>query len=114
MRKDHSANTPTQSHQTASEVEPAPDAERRQLTVLFCDVVGSTHLAEKLDAEDLRTLLLSFQKVCANVVQRNEGQIGLFIGDGVTAYFGYPIAHEDSAQRAVQSGIEIMTASVTV
>lgn len=110
LRKDHSANTPTQSHQIASEVEPAPDAERRQLTVLFCDVVGSTHLAEKLDAEDLRILLLSFQKVCANVVQRNEGQIGLFIGDGVTAYFGYPIAHEDSAQRAVQSGIEIMTA----
>jgi class 3 adenylate cyclase len=64
----------------------ATEAERRQLTVLFCDVVGSTHLAETLDAEDLRNLLLSFQKVCAEVVQRHEGQIGLFIGDGVTAY----------------------------
>ena len=84
--------------------EPAAEAERRQLTVLFCDVVGSTRLAEKLDAEDLRNLLLSFQKVCADVVQRHEGQIGLFIGDGVTAYFGYPRAHEDSAQRAVQAG----------
>ncbi|MBR1237324.1 AAA family ATPase [Bradyrhizobium sp. AUGA SZCCT0182] len=88
--------------------EPATEAERRQLTVLFCDVVGSTHLAETLDAEDLRNLLLSFQKVCAEVVQRHEGQIGLFIGDGVTAYFGYPRAHEDSAQRAVQTGLDIM------
>jgi class 3 adenylate cyclase/tetratricopeptide (TPR) repeat protein len=88
--------------------EPATEAERRQLTVLFCDVVNSTHLAETLDAEDLRNLLLSFQKVCAEVVQRHEGQIGLFIGDGVTAYFGYPRAHEDSAQRAVQAGLEIM------
>jgi len=88
----------------APTTEPATEAERRQLTVLFCDVVGSTHLAETLDAEDLRNLLLSFQKVCAEVVQRHEGQIGLFIGDGVTAYFGYPRAHEDSAQRAVQAG----------
>ena len=76
--------------------------------MLFCDVVGSTRLAETLDAEDLRNLLLSFQKVCAEVVQRHEGQIGLFIGDGVTAYFGYPRAHEDSAQRAVQAGLDIM------
>jgi class 3 adenylate cyclase/tetratricopeptide (TPR) repeat protein len=88
--------------------EPAAEAERRQLTVLFCDVVDSTHLAETLDAEDLRTLLLSFQKVCVEVVQRHEGQIGLFIGDGVTAYFGYPRAHEDSVQRAVQAGLDIM------
>ena len=87
---------------------PAIEAERRQLTVLFCDVVGSTHLAETLDAEDLRNLLLSFQKVCAEVVQRHEGQIGLFIGDGVTAYFGYPRAHEDSAQSGVQAGLDIM------
>ncbi|MCA6115494.1 AAA family ATPase [Bradyrhizobium sp. WSM 1738] len=87
---------------------PAAEAERRQLTVLFCDVVGSTYLAETLDAEDLRNLLLSFQKVCAEVVQRHEGQIGLFIGDGVTAYFGYPRAHEDSAQSAVQAGLDIM------
>jgi class 3 adenylate cyclase/tetratricopeptide (TPR) repeat protein/ABC-type transport system involved in cytochrome c biogenesis ATPase subunit len=88
--------------------EPATEAERRQLTVLFCDVVGSTHLAETLDAEDLRNLLLLFQKVCVEVVRRHEGQIGLFIGDGVTAYFGYPRAHEDSAQRAVQAGLDIM------
>ncbi|MFS8056084.1 adenylate/guanylate cyclase domain-containing protein [Rhizobium sp. BR 317] len=93
-----------------SEVDPAAEAERRQLTVLFCDVVGSTHLAETLDPEDLRDLLLSFQKVCADAVQRNGGQIGLFIGDGVTAYFGYPKAHEDSAQSAVQAGLDILAA----
>ena len=68
----------------------------------------STHLAETLDAEDLRNLLLSFQKICAEVVQHHEGQIGLFIGDGVTAYFGYPRAHEDPPQRAVQAGLDIM------
>ena len=88
--------------------EPATEAERRQLTVLFCDVVGSTRLAETLDAEDLRNLLLSFQKVCAEVVQRHEGPMGLFIGNGVTTYFGYPRARVDSAERAVQAGLDIM------
>ncbi|KRQ92755.1 hypothetical protein CQ12_26610 [Bradyrhizobium jicamae] len=87
---------------------PAIEAERRQLTLLFCDVVDSTGLAETLDAEDLRSLLLSFQKVCTEAVQRHEGQIGLFVGDGVLAYFGYPRAHEDSAQSAVQAGLDIM------
>jgi class 3 adenylate cyclase len=64
---------------------PAPEAQRRQLTVLFCDVVGSTSLA---DAEDLRNLLPSFQRVGADVFDRYEGQIGLFVGDDVTASFG--------------------------
>jgi class 3 adenylate cyclase/tetratricopeptide (TPR) repeat protein len=108
---DNLADTPMQSMGSPLSVpttEPVTEAERRQLTVLFCDVVGSTHLAEMLDPEDLRNLLLSFQKVCAEVVQRHEGQIGLFIGDGVTAYFGYPRAEEDSAQRAVQAGLDIM------
>jgi class 3 adenylate cyclase len=63
----------------------------------------------------MRNLLLSFQKVCAEVVQRHEGQIGLFIGDGVTAYFGYPRAHEDSAQSAVQArGLDIMAGLTTL
>ncbi len=104
---DDGAETLPVSRPVAPEVEPA---ERRQLTVLFCDVVGSSRLAETLDPEDLRDLLLSFQKVCADVVQRNEGQIGLFIGDGVTAYFGYPKAQEDSAQRAVLAGMDILAA----
>jgi class 3 adenylate cyclase/tetratricopeptide (TPR) repeat protein len=99
---------PSISQPTVPATGPPVEAERRQLTVMFCDLVGSTHLAERLDAEDLRNLLLSFQKVCAEVVQRHEGQIGLFIGDGVTAYFGYPRAHEDSAQSAVQAGLDII------
>jgi len=109
FRDDQHKKMPTISQPIGPATEPPVEAERRQLTVLFCDVVGSTHLAERLDAEDLRNVLLSFQKVCAEVVQRHEGQIGLFIGDGVTAYFGYPRAHEDSAQRAVQAGLDIMT-----
>jgi class 3 adenylate cyclase/tetratricopeptide (TPR) repeat protein len=84
------------------------EAERRQLAVLFSDVVGSTTLAEKLDAEDLRTVLLEFQKICAEIVQRYGGQIGLFIGDGLTAYFGYPRASEDFAERAVSAGLQII------
>lgn len=99
------ASPPSQPAKNAA----SPEAEWRQLTVLFCDVVSSTSLAEKLDGEDLRHLLLLFQKVCADAVQRNEGHIGLFIGDGVTAYFGYPRAYEDSAQRAVQAGLEILS-----
>jgi class 3 adenylate cyclase/tetratricopeptide (TPR) repeat protein len=105
---DQDTKMPSISQLIVPATEPPVGAERRQLTVLFCDVVGSTLLAERLDAEDLRNLLLSFQKVCAEVVQRHEGQIGLFIGDGVTTYFGYPRAHEDSAQRAVQAGLDIM------
>ena len=103
------AIAPPPETQTDPKTMPVPEAERRQLTVLFCDVVGSTSLAEKLDAEDLRNLLLSFQRVCADVVKRHEGQIGLFVGDGVTAYFGYPRAHEDSAQRGVQAGLDILS-----
>jgi class 3 adenylate cyclase len=109
LQSDQQATAPLSGSQTRPKAIPAAEAERRQLTVLFCDVVGSTSLAEKLDAEDLRVLLLSFQKVCADVVERHEGQIGLFIGDGVTAYFGYPRAREDSAQRAVQAGLDIVT-----
>jgi class 3 adenylate cyclase len=62
----------------------------------------------------MRNLLLSFQKVCAELVKRHEGQIGLFVGDGVTAYFGYPRAHEDSDQSAVQAGLDIMAGLTTL
>jgi class 3 adenylate cyclase/predicted ATPase len=87
----------------------APSAERRQLTVFFCDIAGSTTLAEKLDPEDLRDLYARYQAVCAQVVQRYEGHLAQYLGDGVLAYFGYPAAHEDDATRAVQSGLEILT-----
>jgi class 3 adenylate cyclase/predicted ATPase len=86
----------------------APTAERRQLTVFFADIAGSTALAEALDPEDLRDLYASYQSVCAEVVRRFEGHLAQYLGDGVLAYFGYPVAHEDDATRAVRSGIEIL------
>ena len=88
----------------------APDAERRQLTVLFCDLVDSTRLAEQLDPEDLRELVRSYQAICAEVVQRFSGHIAQYLGDGLLIYFGYPQAHEDDAQRAVHAGLEMIKA----
>ena len=88
----------------------APEAERRQLTVMFCDLVGSTALSERLDPEDLRTVLRAYQAACAEVVERFEGNIAQYLGDGVLAYFGYPEAHEDDPQRAVRAGLDIVRA----
>ncbi|MDX1489377.1 MAG: adenylate/guanylate cyclase domain-containing protein, partial [Acidiferrobacterales bacterium] len=87
-----------------------PDAERRQLTVMFCDLVGSTALAERLDAEDLREFLAQYQDTCAEVIQRYEGYIARYVGDGLLVYFGYPQAHEDDPQRAVRAGLGIVEA----
>src|SRR5215471_6783082 len=78
-----------------------PDAERRQLTVLFCDLVDSTVLASQLDPEDLREVVRAYQDMCAKVIARFEGHIAQYLGDGLLVYFGYPQAHEDDAQRAV-------------
>lgn len=85
-----------------------PSAERRHLTVFFADIAGSTTLAEKLDPEDLRELYARYQNICAEVVQRYEGHVAQYLGDGVLAYFGYPAAHEDDPARAVRSGLEIL------
>ncbi|MFQ5937712.1 MAG: adenylate/guanylate cyclase domain-containing protein, partial [Acidiferrobacterales bacterium] len=87
-----------------------PDAERRQLTVMFCDLVGSTALAERLDPEELRELLAQYQDTCANVIQRYEGHIARYVGDGLLVHFGYPHAHEDDPQRAVRAGLDIVEA----
>ena len=81
-----------------------PDAERRQLTVLFCDLVDSTVLASQLDPEELREVVRAYQDACAKVVARYEGHIAQYLGDGLLVYFGYPLAHEDDAQRAVRPG----------
>ena len=86
----------------------APTAERRHLTVFFADIAGSTTLAEKLDPEDLRDLYGRYQAICARVVQRYEGHVAQYLGDGVLAYFGYPSAHEDDAARAVRAGLDIL------
>jgi class 3 adenylate cyclase len=80
------------------------EAERRQLTVLFCDLVGSTALAGRLDPEDMREVIRAYQNTCAKVIARFEGHVAKFMGDGVLAYFGYPQAHEDEAERAVRPG----------
>src|SRR5262249_34115328 len=90
---------------------PSPsDAERRQLTVLFSDVVDSTRLASQLDPEDLRAVVRAYQEACAKVIARYEGHIAQYLGDGLLVYFGYPRAHEDDAQRAVRAGLGILEA----
>ena len=85
-------------------------AERRQLTVMFCDLVGSTPLSGRLDPEDLRDILRAYQQTCAQVVARYEGHIARYFGDGVLVYFGYPQAHEDDAERAVLAGLDMLAA----
>ena len=87
-----------------------PTAERRQVTVMFVDLVGSTPMSMKLDPEDMREILRSFHEVCATAVQREDGHIAQYLGDGVLVYFGYPHAHEDDAVRAVQAGLRIIDA----
>src|SRR5262249_10547411 len=82
-----------------------PDAERRQLTVLFCDVVESTRLASQLDPEDWRDVVRAYHQVCTDVIQRYEGHIAQLLGDGLLVYLGYPQAHDDDAQRAVRAGL---------
>jgi class 3 adenylate cyclase/tetratricopeptide (TPR) repeat protein len=84
--------------------------ERRQLTVMFCDLVGSTELSTRLDPEDLRDVMQRFQECCTGVIRRYGGHIGNYIGDGILAYFGYPRAHEDDAQRAVRAGLGMVEA----
>jgi predicted ATPase/class 3 adenylate cyclase len=85
-------------------------AERRRLSVMFCDLVGSTALSGQLDPEELHDLMRHYQTVCADVVGRHGGHVAQFLGDGLLVYFGYPIAHEDDAQRAVRAGLEIVAA----
>ncbi len=84
------------------------EAERRQLTVMFCDLVGSTALSEQLDPEELREVVRLYQETCTAVIQRYAGHVAQHLGDGLLVYFGYPVAHEDDAQRAVRTGLEIL------
>ncbi len=97
---------------TEPRVDPAalPDAERRQVTVVFCDLVGSTELANVLDPEDASALIRRYQDACAGAVVRYDGYVAKFMGDGVLAYFGYPEANEDAAEHAVRSALAIVDA----
>ena len=84
-------------------------AERRRLTVMFCDLVGSTAISSRLDPEDLREVFGKYHKDVATVVGRFDGFVAKYMGDGVLAYFGYPRAHEDDAERTVRAGLQIVT-----
>jgi class 3 adenylate cyclase/predicted ATPase len=102
----------------APEAPPAPapaaavssEAERRQLTVMFCDLVGSTPLSGRLDPEDLREVITAYHRTVASVVRRFDGFVAKYMGDGVLVYFGYPRAHEDDAERAVRAGLGLIEA----
>ena len=88
----------------------APEAERRQLTVMFCDLVGSTALSTGMDPEDLRDVIASYQSRCGAAIRRYDGFVAKYMGDGILVYFGYPRAHEDEAERSVRAGLDIVEA----
>ncbi len=96
---------------TSAPTSPPPiDAERRQLTVMFCDLVGSTALSAQLDPEDLREVIAAYHRTVANIVRSFDGFVAKYMGDGVLVYFGYPRAHEDAAERAVRAGLGVIDA----
>ena len=88
----------------------APEAERRQLTVMFCDLVGSTALSTGMDPEDLRDVIASYQNRCSAAIRHYDGFVAKYMGDGILVYFGYPRAHEDEAERSVRAGLDIVDA----
>src|SRR5271165_5694101 len=93
----------------ATPIPPVADAaERRQLTVMFSDLVGSTTLSAKLDPEDMREVIRAYQDACSGAIARYDGFVAKFMGDGVLAYFGFPRAHEEDAERAVRAGLDIV------
>jgi class 3 adenylate cyclase/predicted ATPase len=89
---------------------PSAGAERRQLTVMFCDLVGSTELSSHLDPEDLREVIAGYHRAVAGVIRNFDGFVAKYMGDGVLVYFGYPMAHEDDAERAVRAGLGLIDA----
>ena len=99
-----------ESASAAPVVAPHDIAERRQITVMFSDLVGSTALSARMDPEDLRFVISAYQKCVAETVQRFGGFVAKYMGDGVLVYFGYPRAHEDDAERAVRAGLELIQA----
>jgi class 3 adenylate cyclase/tetratricopeptide (TPR) repeat protein len=104
------AGTATLPPAAAPETNQGQDAERRQVTVMFADLVGSTALSTRMDPEDLREVISAYQKCVAETVRRLDGFVAKYMGDGVLVYFGYPKAHEDDAERAVRAGLELIAA----
>jgi hypothetical protein len=110
--KELSGPTPAAPGPAVAPAEPKPQdtAERRQVTVLFSDLVGSTALSARMDPEDLREIISAYQRCVAETVDRFGGFVAKYMGDGVLVYFGYPQAHEDDAERAVRGGLEVISA----
>jgi hypothetical protein len=113
------ASTPPTQYGVTQEIRPTPvkplpsephtpEAERRQLTVMFCDLVDSTKLSSQLDPEEYREVVRAYQATCTEVIRRYEGHIAQLLGDGLLVYFGYPVAHEDDPLRAVRTGLCIL------
>src|SRR5713101_6065859 len=110
VRAEASAPTPLSDAPLATDKAAQDTAERRQVTVMFSDLVGSTALSARMDPEDLREVISAYQKCVAETVQRFGGFVAKYMGDGVLVYFGYPQAHEDDAERAVRAGLELIAA----
>jgi class 3 adenylate cyclase len=110
LRTDTSGKTPSVDAASTSSTQSAPPEdrdERRQVTVMFSDLVGCTALSARMDPEDLREVISSYQKCIAETVVRFGGFVAKYMGDGVLVFFGYPQAHEDGAERAVRAGLEL-------
>jgi class 3 adenylate cyclase len=117
LRTDAGAKAPSSDAATASSaptISPEDRAERRQVTVLFSDLVGSTALSRRMDPEDLREVISAYHKCVIETVRRFGGFVAQFLGDGVLVYFGYPEAHEDDAERAVRAGLELIAAVIAL
>ena len=112
LRPSASCRRSARTSEPTARIEPKPQdtAERRQVTVMFSDLVGSTALSARMDPEDLREVISAYQKCVAETVQRFGGFVAKYMGDGVLVYFGYPQAHEDDAERAVRAGLELIQA----
>ena len=110
LRADASAKGPPPDTDAVTDRGARSTAERRQVTVMFADLVGSTALSARMDPEDLREVISTYHKCAAETVRRFDGYVAQYLGDGVLVYFGYPHAHEDDAERAVRAGLELVAA----
>src|SRR5262245_58476967 len=106
------AETMSNAPRLAATLEPKPreEGERRHVTVMFADLVGSTPLSARMDPEDLREVISAYQKCVTEIVRRSRGYVARYVGDGVLVYFGYPQAYEDDAEQAVRAGLELVAA----
>ena len=98
----------------ASDKQHSRHGERRQISIMFSDIIGSTELSESLDPEDFLAIIRDYQGACSKVIGLYEGNLAKYLGDGILAYFGYPIAHEDDPRRAIQAGLGIIEAMAAI